>query len=153
MTHQHRLQKNNRFWLLLLLIFAFAESNAQSTQTDTAYRQLPLYKKGQTQIVAGGVLLTLGTLGALALASQPAKEPTGFNFGPSDKDMAAFMVGLFVGGTGLILLAKGLLNVNAAKTQIRLGYVSYLKQPKLQGYMPSLTFSWQPGKASSNRLR
>ncbi|HET7899280.1 MAG TPA: hypothetical protein VFL47_16450 [Flavisolibacter sp.] len=152
MTNHYLLAKHNRFWLLMHLFFALTESKAQ-TPMDSTYRQMPLYKKGQNQIAAGGILLTVGTLGALAMSSQTAKEPSGISFGPSTKDMGAFVVGLIFGGTGLILLTKGLRNVHRAKTQFRLGFTSYQKQPGLQGYMPSLSLCWQTGKATATRQR
>lgn len=130
-------------WLMLQL----PAQLCQAQPTDSLLQNSRLYKKGKRNTTAGTIFLSIGALGSIVALGIKDKTPTSSssgwlpvtNIGPSNKEVAFFISGIF-GTLGVFNLIRGAVRKEKARSQLGLSNVSYWRAPGQQAQMPALTW-------------
>ena len=113
---------------------------AQEPASDSLLKSSLLYQKGKKNITVGGTLFGVGVVGSLiSLAMGEEKPSSGWEFGPSDREVMFFLSGV-VGTIGVLKLLQGGVRIQKARMQLRT--VRYQRVPGQQALMPALSMHW-----------
>lgn len=133
---------------MLFLLATVQSCLAQEAAPDSLLQSSRLYQKGKKNITFGATFLGIGLAGALVGLVIKEEEPSGWDFGPSDKEFAYFLGAIF-GTIGILKIIQGGVRIQMAKA--RVSTVTYQRSPAQKAQMPALRVQWNVGEAMAKK--
>lgn len=147
-TNQHHSRALQVFVCFLFVLITVQPCVAQDAAPDSLLQSSRLYQKGKKNITFGATFLGIGVVATIVGLVMTEEEPSGWDFGPSDKE-AAYFFGAVFGTIGLLKIIQGGVRIQKAKSQF--GMVTYQRLPGSKAQMPALRVQWCFGDVAATK--